>query len=245
VTGPGAWAVLLAILAQVLSVHPVVEPSGSPGDSPPAGGPAGASRVAGTGTVAAASRAAPEIHPAPQSSAGYPYASATCKFGAAGGPHCANPRDPGDLYDWGYAGPAGGHFQPSDPWGYEYRNCTSYVAWRLARARVPVSLFRDLGNASQWIAGVVRERGAVVNRIPSPGAVAVWVVSAGVGHVAWVDSVRPAATGMTVTVSDYNYAGTGAFATHVVTSPPSGYIHFPRGATPPVTPRTSPGPDPP
>jgi surface antigen len=190
VTGPGAWAVLLAILAQALPMPP-------------------------------------EIHPAALSPPGYPYASASCEFGAAGGPHCANPRDPGDLYDWGYAGTAGGHFRPSDPWGYEYRNCTSYVAWRLARAGVRVSLFRDLGNASQWIASVARERGVVVNRIPSPGTVAVWVVSAGVGHVAWVDSVRPAATGVTVTVSDYNYARTGAYATHVVTTPPTGYIHFP------------------
>jgi surface antigen len=223
---------LLAILAQALSMPPVAVLSGSPGDPLPAGRPAGTSKVAGTSRVTMASRATPEIHPGPRSSAGYPYAGATCEFGAPGGPHCANPRDPGDLYDWGYAGTAGGHFQPSDPWGYEYRNCTSYVAWRLARAGVPVSLFRDLGNASQWIASVARERGVIVNRIPSPGAVAVWVVSAGVGHVAWVDSVRRGATGITATVSDYNYDGTGAFATHVVTSPPSGYIHFPGGRPP-------------
>jgi surface antigen len=189
---------LLAILAQALPMPPVAAPSGSPGDPPPAG------RLAD-----------------------YPYASATCEFGAAGGPHCANPRDPGDQYDWGYGGTAGGHFRPSDPWGYEYRNCTSYVAWRLARAEVRVSLFRDLGNASQWIASVARERGVVVSRIPSPGAVAVWVVATGVGHVAWVDSARAAPAGVTVTVSDYNDAGTGGYATHVVTTPPTGYIHFP------------------
>ena len=112
-----------------------------------------------------------------------------------------------------------------DPWGYEYRNCTSYVAWRLSRARVRVALFSDLGNASQWLQGVAGERGVVVNRVPSPGAVAVWVVSSGVGHVAWVDSAGPAG----VSVSDYNYAGTGAFATHVVTTPPDAYIHFPAG----------------
>ncbi len=71
----------------------------------------------------------------------------------------------------------------------------------------------------------------VVNQVPAPGAVAVWVISGGVGHVAWVDSTRPGAAGVTVTVSDYNYDGTGAFATHVVTSPPSGYLHFPRTGT--------------
>jgi surface antigen len=150
------------------------------------------------------------------------------------------------LYDWGYGGTSGQPFRPSDPWGYEYRNCTSYVAWRLARARVPASLFRDLGNATQWIAGVAGKRGVVVNRVPAPGAIAVWVVSAGVGHVAWVDAARPGPTGVTVTVSDYNYDGTGALATHVVTSPPTAYIHFTGGdpphslppeGDPPVTPR--------
>jgi len=153
---------------------------------------------------------------------GYPYASATCQFGAAGGPDCANPRDPGDLYNWGAH--RGGEFRPSDQWGYEYRNCTSYVAWRLARAGVSATLFRDLGDATKWLSGVAGEPGVTVGQVPSPGAVAVWVVSAGTGHVAWVDSVQ----GGRVTVSDYNYAGTGAFATHEVTVPPAGYIRFPR-----------------
>jgi surface antigen len=161
---------------------------------------------------------------------GYPYASARCEFGAGGGPYCANPHEQDDSYDWGY--PAAGGFRGGDPWGYEYRNCTSYVAWQLSRARVRPVLFNDLGNASQWIAGVTGERGVVVNQLPSPGAVAVWVVATGVGHVAWVDSAGPAAGPghrATVTVSDYNYAGTGAFATHLVADPPTAYIHFSRG----------------
>ncbi len=163
---------------------------------------------------------------------GYPYATAACEFRAGGGADCANPRDQGDMYDWGYPNAEG--FRAGDPWGYEYRNCTSYVAWHLSRLGVKPVLFSDLGNASAWIAGVTGESGVVVNRVPSPGAVAVWVVASGVGHVAWVDSVSPAVgsgTGgqVTVTVSDYNYAGTGTFATHKVTVPPTGYIHFPRG----------------
>jgi surface antigen len=166
---------------------------------------------------------------------GYPYASATCEFGAAGGAACVNPRDPADMYDWGYRDkPAAagssrpGGFRASDPWGYEYRNCTSYVAWRLSRTGVPASLFTGLGNASQWIAAITAEPGVIVNQVAAPGAVAVWV-SAGVGHVAWVDSVRGR-----VTVSDYNYAGTGAYATHVVMSPPTGYIHFSSGGYTPT-----------
>jgi surface antigen len=66
----------------------------------------------------------------------------------------------------------------------------------------------------------------VVNHVPAPGAIAVWVVSTGVGHVAWVDSLRDG--GSAVIVSDYNYDGTGAYATHLVTSPPTAYVYFPR-----------------
>lgn len=163
--------------------------------------------------------------PAAASAAGYPYARAVCEFGAAGGSYCVNPRDASDMFDWGYWRHR--KFRPSDPWGYEYRNCTSYVAWRLARAGVPASLFSDLGNASQWIASVRGEPGVRVNHTPSPGAVAVWDFR-GVGHVAWVVSVR----GSRVTVVDYNYGGTGAYDLHVIGSRPTGYIHFPRLARP-------------
>jgi surface antigen len=167
-----------------------------------------------------------------QGTGGYPYAAASCEFGAAGGQDCANPRARDDVYDWGY--PGAGGFRAGDPWGYEYRNCTSYVAWHLSHAGVRPVLFSDLGNASQWIAGVAGEPGVVVNQAPSPGAVAVWVIASGVGHVAWVDSVHRGAGGggagkLTVTVSDYNYTGTGTYATHALTVPPTGYIHFPRG----------------
>lgn len=153
--------------------------------------------------------------------AGYPYASAVCEFGAAGGPDCVNPRDGDDMYDWGYWW-RGRKFGASDQWGYEYRNCTSYVAWRLSRAGVPTALFADLGNASQWIANVTGEPGVAVNGTPSPGAVAAWDWQ-GDGHVAWVVSVH----GSTVTVADYNHAGTGAYDEHVIGSRPTGYIHFP------------------
>lgn len=154
---------------------------------------------------------------------GYPYASAVCYYGSRGGPHCINPSDPGDendWYDWGYW--KGSKFDFYDQWGYEYRNCTSYVAWKLSEAGVSAALFSDLGNADQWIGHVSGKRGVVVNGTPSPGAVAVWD-SPGVGHVAWVDSV----SGGTVTVSDYNLAATGVYAEHPISSKPSAYIHFP------------------
>jgi surface antigen len=160
--------------------------------------------------------------------ADYPYAGAVCEFGATGGPDCANPHNANDMYDWGYW--KSRKFGPSDQWGYEYRNCTSYVAWRLARAGVHPARFTDLGDASQWIANVRGKRGVVVNKRPSPGAVAAWDF-AGVGHVAWVVSVR----GSRVTVADYNYAGTGVYDQHVIESSPTGYIHFSRLSVTDVT----------
>jgi surface antigen len=214
----GGWAVIPAVPALVAALWGVPQPPAAPDHAVrrPAAAPGTAPRQALLEQTARR-----------RGSGGYPYATAPCEFGAAGGPDCANPRDHGDSYDWGYRGPAG--FRPGDPWGYEYRNCTSYVAWQLSRSGVRPVLFSDLGNATAWITGTAGESGVTVNRVPSPGAVAVWVVAAGVGHVAWVDSVRRQADGeMTVTVSDYNYAGTGAFDTHVLTTPPSGYIHFPR-----------------
>lgn len=173
--------------------------------------------------VAALGLAAAGALPAAASTGGYPYASASCYYGNAGGAHCANPSDPGDegdWYDWGYW--HGNVFDFYDQWGYEYRNCTSYVAWRLASAGVSSSLFSRLGNADQWIGAVSGKPGVRVNSTPAPGAVAVWD-SPGVGHVAWVESV----SGKTVTVSDYNYAENGLYDEHAIASTPSGYIHFP------------------
>lgn len=151
---------------------------------------------------------------------GYPWAKAVCEFGSAGGAHCTNPKNSKDMYDWGYR--SGSTFRPYDQWGYEYRNCTSYVAWRLASAGVNASLFKDLGNADTWIRNVSGKAGVTVNKTPSPGAIAVWNTP-GVGHVAWVDSV----SGGKVTVSDYNYLENGTYDQHTISSAPSDYIHFP------------------
>jgi len=158
--------------------------------------------------------------PSGSGTGGYPYASALCEFGSAGGSHCVNPRNASDAYDWGYW--SGSTFRPYDQWGYEYRNCTSYVAWRLASTGVKASLFTDLGNADTWIHNVSEKAGVTVNHTASPGAVAVWN-SQEFGHVAWVESI----SGGTVTVSDYNYAGTGVYNKHAISSAPTDYIHFP------------------
>jgi surface antigen len=163
---------------------------------------------------------APPLETADAATGGYPWARAVCEYGARGGADCSDPGNAGDAYNWGYW--HGKKFDAADGWGYEYRNCTSYVAWRLSRAGVIAALFADLGNASAWIGNVAGEPGVTVNRKASPGAIATWV-SSGVGHVAWVDSVR----GGHITVSDFNYGGTGTYAEHPLGSAPTGYIHFP------------------
>ena len=167
--------------------------------------------------------------PAPGPNVTYPYADAVCEFGAAGGPTCANPANPDDAYDWGY--PTSGPFQHYDSWGYEYRNCVSYTAWRLSLAGVTPALFSDLGNADDWLAAASSKPGVIVDHNPTPGAIAVWN-SPDVGHVAWVESVQGQAQAQpgNIVVSDYNYAQTGEYESTrtVAASSASGYIHFPR-----------------
>src|SRR4051812_7571874 len=90
----------------------------------------------------------------------YPWASAPCEF-PNGGVSCTNPKNSIDKYDWFWdenndgkfgagktnSGDCGGS-RPStecfDKWGYEYRNCTSYVAWRLSLLGISASLFSSL-----------------------------------------------------------------------------------------------------
>ena len=70
---------------------------------------------------------------------GYPYGNAVCLEGS--GPSCGD-------YNWGY--PPSDYY---DQWGYEYRNCTSYVAWKIqsvSSSPVIESLISYLGNASTW-----------------------------------------------------------------------------------------------
>jgi surface antigen/streptogramin lyase len=203
--------------------NPIALPGGPSSAMIATATPEGRVWVASAGAVVSVDAALADRQ-APGQGASYPYANAVCEFGAAGGPTCANPAKQDDAYDWGYF--ASGPFRHYDSWGYEYRNCVSYTAWRLSLAGVAPALFSDLGNADDWLAGVGTERGVIVDDNPTPGAIAAWN-SPDVGHVAWVESVH----GQSVVVSDYNYTQTGVYesARAVAASSASGYIHFPRG----------------
>lgn len=87
-----------------------------------------------------------------------------------------------------------------DPWGYCYRQCTSYAAWkRRAIGRSPYPYY--WGNAAQWT------NHASWNTTPIIGAIAVWPAYSqpGVGeagHVAMVEAVNGNGT---IDVSEYNW----------------------------------------
>lgn len=91
----------------------------------------------------------------------------------------------------------------SDPWGYYFRECVSFVASRLANLGVNSSLFSHLGDGRQW----VNARVPHLSR-PKPGTVAVYTggpVSS--NHVDFVTSVH----GDTYDGEEYNYLGNGQY----------------------------------
>ncbi|MEX2646807.1 MAG: CHAP domain-containing protein [Gaiellaceae bacterium] len=135
------------------------------------------------------------------------------------------------AYDWGYAkcptsapnckrksvkGKDGITYGLYDPWGYYFKNCTSWVAWKLSQNGYSMPA---AGNAKQWddyFTGKVP-----VNSRPAVGAIA--QTNAGAfGHVAYVDAVSK--DGRSVTVSDYNKAGTGRY--DIRTEPASNYTYI-------------------
>ncbi len=144
--------------------------------------------------------------PAAAATGGYPYA------------HYDGPGSDPAGYTW--TDPSGNW---ESPYGYAYRNCTDYVAWRLATTNG----FQDylgLGNASGW-AAAARARGYRVDHTPARGAVAWWggELFGGFGHVAWV----AAAYRGSVEVFEYNHHGTGRFdRRRIPTGAPDAYIHF-------------------
>lgn len=115
-----------------------------------------------------------------------------------------------------------------DPWNMYWRQCTSFVAYRL-HTENGFTLPRGYGNAVQW-GSYAQQQGHVVNQEPAVGAVA-WYGSgafgaSAYGHVAWVAEVN----GDQVTLEEYNYnTGQGPEKYHRRTihkSQATGYIHF-------------------
>jgi surface antigen len=102
--------------------------------------------------------------------------------------------DPNDDYPWKYKAPDSGH----DPWGLLYRECVSFVAWRLHDRNHFELPFTFATNAARW--GKLAASRYLVDNVPAVGAVG-WK-EAGLGHVVWVLEVRGDGT---LVIEEYNH----------------------------------------
>ena len=118
-----------------------------------------------------------------------------------------------------------------DEWNFAYRQCTSFVAWRLNSANgVPFSNqyggIDRWGDAGQWGASA-RKLGIRVDTVPEVGAVA-WSGpgyggASEFGHVAWVSQVLDNGY---VVVEEYNAGWAGSWGVRTVPANQfQGYIH--------------------
>jgi surface antigen len=100
--------------------------------------------------------------------------------------------------------PRAGRADLPDRWGMDVCNCTSYVAWALARNGYRTDWFvPGEMDARRW-AAVARAAGIPGGSEPRRGAVAVWPWWKRFGHVALVTRVRP---GGRFDVAEYNEPG--------------------------------------
>ncbi len=124
---------------------------------------------------------------------GYPWGNAYCV-------HTNKVSGPCDNYDWYFRG------GPWDVWGYGYRNCTSWVAYKLAADGK--TGFSYLGNAADWPSAAAA-RGYKVS-YGSGARVGDAAVNPNgyYGHVMYVEAVFDDGR---VVVSDYNRLGDGLY----------------------------------
>ncbi|WP_458816664.1 CHAP domain-containing protein [Leucobacter sp. HY1908] len=118
-----------------------------------------------------------------------------------------------------------------DEWNFAYRQCTSFVAWRMNSANgVKFSnQYMGLtrwGDAGQW-ANSARSVGIRVDNIPEVGSIAwngpLYEGASGFGHVAWVARVLDNGY---IVIEEYNANWSGSYGTRTVrTDEFQGYIH--------------------
>lgn len=117
-------------------------------------------------------------------------------------------------------------------YGFAYRNCTDWVAYRLNSLGVKFTnrlSGGQFGNANNWDNNALR-LGWTVSTTPRPHSIAVSEAGA-YGHVAFVESVN---SNGTVVISEYNRAGTGTYATRTTSF--DKYIYVPGLTTAPQAP---------
>lgn len=134
---------------------------------------------------------------------GYPWGYAKCLHTGQVDGWCPN-------YDWAVNGSIWNY----STGGYGYRNCTDYVAWRIrSQGRYLPS---GLGNAKQW------DDNQPSSSTPHVGDAAV-SNSGFYGHVMYVEAVHGNGT---ITVSDYNRAGTGKYAVSTISAAGLSFVSF-------------------
>lgn len=99
----------------------------------------------------------------------------------------------------------------ADPWQLYYRECVSYVAWKLSSQGRGVKSFAGAGHAYQWpstTSGYTRQSSS-----PKQGDALVFGAgvqgAAWTGHVMYVESVQ---SGGTIVISEYNWDGNGTYS---------------------------------
>lgn len=154
------------------------------------------------------------VVPGVRGGGGYPYGNAVCLFPGAADPPCMN-------YDWGYPNASPYNRRLFDEWGYGYRNCTSWVAYRVTAAKgyTPAGL-SNLGHAKSWPYNTSRPTG----NTPKKGAAA--VTGGTYGHVRYVEQKNSDGS---IVVSDYNLGGDGVYRVYTVSAATAStytYIYF-------------------
>lgn len=114
-----------------------------------------------------------------------------------------------------------------DPWGLYYRECVSYVAWKLDSQGYRVQHFAGAGDAAQWPSTTAHytsssSQPAVGNAAVDPYTAPPW------GHVMYVEAVNGDGS---ILISEYNFAGPGEYSERTIS--PSEYagwtfLTFPR-----------------
>lgn len=110
----------------------------------------------------------------------------------------------------------------ADPWQLFYRECVSYVAWRLNNQGYVVKGFGGAGHAYQWPSTTSNYTTAKYGTSPSKGDAAVLGQYKGgaswTGHVMYVEEVYGDGS---IRVSEYNWNGDGTYSERTFT--PSEY----------------------
>lgn len=191
--------------------------------------------------------------PARADDGGYPSATMACVWapysadGTRNTNWCKKTDAQGNIisdYDWGTIHDNNGSASELSIYGYYYRNCVDYVAWKVSTLGVSPNQYKGLGNAKDWPTNAPG-KGLTVDTTPAVGS-AVVNTSGTYGHVAYVASVN---ADNTITVSEYNHGADGYYGTRTGTFSGLGFsqvVHFEKyetsssggsgGSTPPPPP---------